>query len=317
VKVVFFGTAAFACPSLHRLGRHSAFQVVGVVTQPDRPSGRSGKPAPPPVKLAAMELHCKVFQPDSLESPSLIAQLQYLRPDFFVVAAYGKILRKQTLDLARHGSYNIHASLLPRYRGAAPIQRAIMDGCDETGVTIMRMDEGIDTGDIVLQQSTHIRETDNFESLHDRLAELGGILVVEALSLIATEKAQFRPQDNSTATLAAKLTREDELIQWESSKRHVWNQIRALYPGSGAYCYVKTDKGMKLVKLLTAEMERFVHGAPGEIIRIDKEGIHVAATRGAVIVKDLQLEGKKKMSAAEFLRGCPLKVGDRFLSTDH
>lgn len=315
MNVVFFGTSAFACPSLHRLGRHSSFEVVGVVTQPDRPKGRAGKPSPPPMKLAAMDLHCKVFQPETLEAETIIAQIKYLCPDFIVVAAYGKILGRAILELPKHGCFNVHASLLPKYRGAAPIQRAIMDGCEETGVTIMKMDEEVDTGQIVLQQSTHIRDTDNIQSLHDRLAELGGILISEALTLVADGRARLRPQNESEASHAAKITREDELIQWDSTKRQVWNQVRALYPGSGAYCYVTTDKGPKQVKFLVAGMERFVEGKPGEIIKIDKEGIHIAAVRGAVIVKELQMEGKKRMSVAEFLRGCPLKVGDFFRST--
>ncbi|MDD2710752.1 MAG: methionyl-tRNA formyltransferase [Verrucomicrobiae bacterium] len=315
MKVVYFGTSSFACPSLYRLVRHPSFEVTGVVTQPDRPRGRAGKLTPPPVKQAALDLHCKVFQPETLSNSAFISQLKYLRPDFIVVAAYGKILPKNILELPPKGCFNIHGSLLPQYRGAAPIQRAIMDGGDETGVTIMRMDEKLDTGDILLRQSTHIRGTDNYQTLHDRLAELGGILLAEALTLVTENRAVFSKQNPSEATYAAKITREDELIRWDASKRQVWNQIRALYPGPGAYCYVETDKGPKLVKLLTAEFERFVKGKPGEIVAINKEGIHVAANRGAVVIKELQLEGKKKMSAGDFLRGCPLETGQHFLST--
>ncbi|MBI4024295.1 MAG: methionyl-tRNA formyltransferase [Verrucomicrobia bacterium] len=314
MKIVFFGTADFACPTLRRLARHPSFEVVGVVTQPDRPKGRAGKLTPPPVKLLALDLHCKVFQPESLKSPTILSQLKYMRPDFSVVVAFGKILQRDALDLPRHGSFNVHASLLPKYRGPAPIQRAIMDGCEETGVTIMKMDEGLDTGDIVLQQSTHIRDTDNYETLHNRLSEMGAELIGEALLLAADGRARFIPQENKEASYAQKITRDDELIFWETSKRRVWNQIRALYPGPGAYCHIQLEKGPRMVKLLEADFERFVSGEAGEIIKIDKEGIHVASPKGAVIVKELQLEGKKKMSAAEFLRGYPLKVGQRFVS---
>jgi len=314
VKIVFFATSEFACPSLEKLARHSPFEVVGVVTQPDRPKGRSGKPMSSPIKLLALDLHCRVFQPESLKSPSFLSQLKYMRPDFSVVASYGKILPREVLDLPIHWNFNIHASLLPKYRGAAPIQRAIMDGCDETGVTIMRMDEGLDTGDIVLQQSTHIRDTDNFQTLHDRLAELGAELITQALGLVAARSARFIPQDNKEASYAQKITRDDELIFWDGSKRHIWNQIRALHPGPGAYCYLQLEKSARLVKLLVADYERFVNGEAGKIIRIDKQGIHVASSKGAVVVKELQLEGKKKMSAAEFLRGCPLNVGQCFIS---
>lgn len=314
MKIVYYGTSDFAGPALRRLARHPSFQVVGVVTQPDRPRGRSGKPTPPPLKLVALDLHCKVFQPESLKSPTFLAQLKYARPDFQVVASYGKMLHRELLDLPRLGSFNIHASLLPKYRGAAPIQRAIMDGCDETGVTIMKMDEGLDTGDIVLQQSTHIRDTDNAQTLHDRLAELGAELTGDALLLVANNQAKFTPQDNKEASYAQKITRDDELILWDTSKRRVWNQVRALYPGPGAYSHLTLDKGTKIVKVLTADFERFVSGQPGEIIKIDKQGIHVASPKGALIIQELQLEGKKKMSAAEFVRGHPVKVGQRFTS---
>lgn len=314
MKVVFFGTSDFACPALKKLARHPAFEVVGVVTQPDRARGRSSKLVPPPLKICAMDLHCKVYQPESLKSPAFLEQLRYLKPDFNVVVAYGRILHKEVLDMPRFGSFNIHGSLLPKYRGAAPIHRAIMDACDETGVTIMRMDEGLDTGDIILQQSTHIRETDNIETLHDRMAALGAELTPQALILVSVEKARFIPQDNKLATYAEKITREDELIYWNTSKRHVWNQIRALSPGPGAYSFLETDKGPKMIKLLVADMERFVHGEPGEIIKIDKQGLHIASPKGAVVVKELQPEGKKKMNVDEFLRGHPLKVGQRFVT---
>jgi methionyl-tRNA formyltransferase len=314
VKVVFFGTSDFACPALTKLARHPAFQVVGVVTQPDRPKGRQGKLTPPPVKIAALDLHCKVLQPETLKSPSLTSQLKYMKPDFHVVAAYGKIFQRELLDLPTMGSFNIHASLLPKYRGAAPIQRSILDGCDETGITIMKMDEGLDTGDIVLQQSTHIRDTDNVQSLHDRLAELGADLICQSLVMISLGKARFIPQDTKEASYAQKITRDDELIIWETSKRQVWNQIRSLYPGPGAFTYLPTDKGPKTVKLLIADYERFLSGEPGEIVKIDKNGIHIATAKGAILVKELQMEGKKKMSAEEFLNGTPLKAGQKFIS---
>jgi methionyl-tRNA formyltransferase len=313
VKIVFFGTADFACPALRRLAQTYPFEVVGVVTQPDRPKGRGGKMAATPVKLAALDLHCKVFQPDSLKSPPFLAQLKYMKPDFIVVAAYGKILHREILDAPDMGCFNIHASLLPKYRGAAPIQRAIMDGCDETGITIMRMDEGLDTGDMVLQRSTHIRETDNVQTLHDRLAEIGAELTIEALNLASEGKAKFIPQENKDASYAQKITREDELILWDTSKRHIWNQIRALYPGPGAYSYLMIDKTPKMVKLLVADFERFTKGEPGKIIQIDKRGIHVASDKGALVIKELQLEGKKKTTAEEFLNGYPLRVGQKFL----
>lgn len=314
MKIIFFGTADFACPALQKLAQHPDFEVVGVVTQPDRPKGRLGKITPSPVKMLALDLHCKVFQPESLRSPTFLSQLKYMRSDFNVAAAYGKILQREILDLPLYGSFNIHGSLLPKYRGAAPIQRAIMDGCDETGITIMKMDEGLDTGDIVFQQSTHIRDTDNVQTLHDRLAQLGAELVGEALIGVASKKVRFVPQDNKAASYAQKIMRDDELIFWDTSKRHIWNQIRALYPGPGAYCYVRIGKNVKMVKLLEAGFERFVTGEPGEILKIDKDGIHVASPKGAVVVKGLQIEGKKQMSASEFLRGYPLKVGERFFS---
>lgn len=314
MKVVFFGSADFACPSLRALAEHPSFDIVGVVTQPDRPRGRSGKLAPTPIKILALDFHCKVLQPTSLQSPPFLSQLRYLRPEVNVVVAYGKILPRAALDTPRLGSLNVHGSLLPKYRGAAPIQRAIMEGCPETGVTIMRMDEGLDTGDILLQQSTHIRDSDTVATLHDRLAAMGASLVVDALRLLAQEKADFRPQPEGEATHAPKITRDDEWVEWETSKRRVWNHIRALTPGPGACSWLVTEKGPKMVKLLVADFERFVEGKPGEIIKIDVDGIHVAAPRGAVVIKELQAEGKRRMTSADFLRGCPLKVGQRLMS---
>jgi methionyl-tRNA formyltransferase len=201
-----------------------------------------------------------------------------------------------------------------------------MDGCDETGITIMKMNEGLDTGDIVLQQSTHIRDTDNFQILHDRLAQLGAQdlgnteppLIIKALEQIASGKVKFIPQDNRDASYAQKITREDELIFWDRTKRQIWNQIRALYPGPGAYCYLPFEKGVKMIKILTADFEGFMNRStvndPGKIIKMDAQGIHVGTSKGTLIVKELQLEGKKKMPADEFLRGYPLKVGVSFLS---
>jgi methionyl-tRNA formyltransferase len=316
VKIVYFGTSAFACPALQRLATHPDFEVVGVVTQPDRPAGRTGRLTPPPVKLAALDLHCKVFQPESLKSNTFVSQLKYMRPDFSVVASYGKILHKEVLDLPQYGSFNIHASLLPKYRGAAPIQRAIMDGCDETGVTIMKMDEGLDTGEIVLQQSTHIRETDNVQVLHDRLGEIGADLIVESLPKIAASELNFTPQNEAESSYAKKITREDERIVWDNTKRQIWNQIRALHPGPGAYTFLETDGGAsRSLKILTADYERNSVGTPGEVIRIDKQGIHIATSKGSIIAKVVQPEGKKKMTVEEFLNGNPLQVGQRFLSS--
>ncbi len=314
MRVVFFGTASFACPALRALARHEAFQVVGAVTQPDRPRGRQQKLAPSPVKETAIAIHTKVFQPEKLRTPAFISQMKFLKPDFIVVAAYGKILGPELLEMPKHGCFNIHASLLPKYRGAAPIHRAIMDGERETGVTIMKMDAALDTGDIVLQESTHIRPTDNIETLHDRLAQLGAQLLPVALIQVRQNKAGFIAQDNSKATYAEKVTRDDERIIWDTSKRHIWNQIRALYPGSGAYTYVRVKDQDKVLKVLSADFERFVSDQPGRIVKIDSEGIHVAAKTGAVVLQQIQLEGKKRMPASEFLKGVPLKKGD-FLYT--
>jgi len=315
MRVVFFGTASFACPALRTLARHQAFTVVGVVTQPDRPKGRHHKLVPSPVKELAMEHHVNVFQPEKLRTPAFLAQMKYLKPNFIVVAAYGKILGAELLQMPKYGCFNIHASVLPKYRGAAPIHRAIMDGERETGVTIMKMDAALDTGDIVLQESTHIRPTDNIQTLHDRLAALGAQLLPVALIQVSQNKACFTPQNNALATYAEKMTRDDERVVWETSKRHIWNQIRALYPGPGAYSHLKLKDGYKVVKILVADFERFVADKPGKILKIDSKGIHVAANTGAIIIKELQLEGKKKMSASQFLNGIPLKAGDFFYTS--
>lgn len=310
MRVVFFGTSDFACPALRTLARHEAFKVVGAVTQPDRPRGRQQKLTPSPIKETAIEIHTKVFQPEKLRTPAFISQMKFLRPDFIVVAAYGKILGPELLEMPKYGCFNIHASLLPKYRGAAPIHRAIMDGERETGVTIMKMDAALDTGDIVMQESTHIRPTDNIETLHDRLAELGAQLMPVVLIQVRQNKAKFTPQDNAKASYAEKISRDDERILWETSKRHIWNQIRALHPGPGAYTYMRVRDQDKVLKVLSADFERFVTDKPGKIVKIDKEGIHVAALTGAVVLKEVQLEGKKRMPVSEFVKGGSLKQGD-------
>lgn len=310
MRLVFCGTPAFALPSLKALlaSRH---EVLGVVTQPDRPKGRHRRLTPPPVKELAHSAGLTVWQPESLQDREFVSLLQGLRLDALVVVAYGKILPAPVLDLPRRGCINLHASLLPRYRGAAPIHWAIINGERETGVTTMFMAPRLDAGDIILQRAVAIAPRETAGQLHDRLADLGAGLLVETLDLIEKGKAPRRPQEEALATYAPPLKPEDEKIDWQWPAEAVFNRVRGLNPWPGAYA---VWQGRRL-KIWWAEPGTRPAGkfAPGEVLGCGTEGIEVACGDGqAVVIKELQPEGKGVMSAAAFLRGYCLKPGDKF-----
>ncbi len=308
MRVVFIGTADFGVPALDWLTTASGHQVVAVITQPDRPAGRDLLPRPSPIKAAALRLQLPIFQPEKIKSPEAIDQLQALQADLFIVAAYGQILPKSVLEMPTVACLNLHASLLPKHRGASPIQTAILSGDRESGVTVMWMDVGLDTGDILLTKSLRIARRETGGSLHDRLAAIAVEAMRETLPLLLDHPPRT-PQDNSLATYAAKLSKADGQVQWHLPQRQIERSIRALYPWPGAYTWIRIGDRPRLLKLFTSAISRHTKGAPGQIMRADDRGLLVACGEGGLLLRDLQLEGKRRMRAAEFIRGTPLSLG--------
>jgi methionyl-tRNA formyltransferase len=306
------GTAELACPSLEALAREQDFSVVSVVTQPDKPKGRDLKLQPPPVKLAALKANLPVLQPIKARDVRFVSDLAKLEPDLIVVAAYGQILPQAILDLPRHGSLNVHTSLLPKYRGAAPIQWAILNDDPETGVTIMKMDAGLDTGPILTQQRTRIEPTDNAATLHDRLAQIGAELLVSTIRDHIAGKITPQPQPAEGAVYARKLTKEDGELDWSQPARVLWNRVRALTPWPGAFTHLR-GQPPALLKVWQAEVKP-VSGSPGEILRADKAAIVVGCGKDSLVLLEVQREGGRRMSAADFLAGHALKPGDKLIA---
>ena len=306
MRLVFMGTPAFAVPSIQAL-LANGFHIVLVITQPDRPKGRGGRTALPPVKEFAASHGIPVLQPERLKKQTFLDRLRTAAPDAIIVAAYGKILPLEILTLPRLGCINVHASLLPKYRGAAPIQRALMNGERETGVTIMLMDEGMDAGDILLQRPVPILNDDNFGSLSERLSRLGAELLIETLRRLEGNRLKPLPQDHSQASYAPPLTPSDEIISWHLPAGAIRNKVRALDPLPGA----RTLLSGKILKIWRVSVRTGdFPGEPGEILEISDEGIIVRAGEGAVAVHELQLAGGRRLQAAAFLRGHPLRGGN-------
>jgi len=306
VRVVFFGTPEFAVPSLEAL-LGEGFDVVAVVTRPDKPQGRSrSETVPPPVKAAAEAEDVPLLQPDRPTRPEFLARLRALAPDVGVVVAYGHILMPELLTLPRHGIINVHPSLLPDLRGAAPIEWAILNGLPQTGVTIMQMEAGLDSGPILLQIPHDIDADITGGELSEHLSEMGAQALVEALALLETNQLTPRPQDHARATYAPKVTRETRRIRWSDPAERIVRVIRAFDPTPGAW----TELEGREVKLFGA---RFVEGggAPGEI-RTTDDGLQVATGRGVIAIDDIQPSGKSRMAAADWVRGRGAQVGQRF-----
>jgi methionyl-tRNA formyltransferase len=296
MRIVFIGTGEIGVPTLRAL-LNSEHQVVAVVTQPDKPVGREQRIEAPPIKKEIAANRIPILQPARIKDPQATEEIRDFAPDVIVVIAYGQILRRDVLEIPRLACLNLHASLLPRWRGAAPIQAAIAAGDCETGITVMYMDEGLDTGDILLQRSFEILPNDTGGSLHDRLAQTAPEALLESLRLVAAGKAPRIAQDNSRATYAPKLKREHGLIDWSESAEAIERKIRAYNPWPGAF--MKVD-GHNL-KVFSASVVD-LNGQPGKVLRSDKDLI-VAAGKGALSLAEVQLEGKRRMTAAEFLRG--------------
>jgi methionyl-tRNA formyltransferase len=301
MRIAFMGTAELVVPCLEAVVKIPGHEVVAVVTQPDRPKGRDLKPALPPVKIAAERLGLPIQQPLRIREPDAVDSLRATRPDLVIVVAYGQILPKSVLEIPRLGCGNVHTSLLPRWRGAAPIQYAILHGDCETGVTTMYMDEHMDTGDIILQRTELIHADDTSATLHDRLAKLGAGLLVETIALIAEGKAPRAKQDGTRATYAKKIAKEDGRIDWTKSAIEIERQIRAFNPWPSAY----TQLGDVLLKVWKAKTIENVSGNPGEVMA----DFVVVTGHGGLRILELQSANSKRMAVDAFLRGHPVKSG--------
>ncbi len=298
-KIVFMGTPEFAIPSLEILIKNG-YPIIGVVTQPDRPKGRGRKYVPPPVKLTAEKHNLPVFQPDRVRDKEFLATFRELAPDMVVLVAFGQILPGEIIDFPGMGCVNVHPSLLPKYRGAAPINWALIRGEEITGITTILMDEGMDTGDILLKKETPIKPDETFDRLHDRLSKMGSELLLKTVKGIIEGTIIRTPQDSSLATYAPRLGKEDSIISWEASTRDILNLIRGLYPSPCAHTHIKEKK----LKIFSATGEECRVPEPaGRIVGETEKGLQVAAQDGYIYLQEIQLENKRRMSIFDFLRG--------------
>jgi len=309
LRIAFMGTAPFAVPSLRALVG-GPDEVVGVFAPPDRPAGRGRQPRASAVKLAAVDLGLPVHQPDRVSRGEGLQQLRDLRPDLLVVAAFGEILSEEALAVPRLGAINLHASLLPRYRGAAPIQRAIMSGERVTGVTVQWMAPEMDAGDVILQRETEIGEDEDFGALHDRLADLAAAAAAEAANLIPWGEAPRVPQDHSHATFAPPITPQDLIIDWARPAEELARLVRALSPLPGA----RTTRDGGMLKVLSARASKNASpggGIAGQVMEFSNDGFVLMTGDGCLLVLRVQPAGRKAMSAADYLKGYRLQRGNR------
>ena len=308
MKILFMGTPDFALFSLKELCE-SGKNVIGVITQPDKPKGRGYVLTPPPVKVYANEKNIPVYQPQTLKGEDFAALLKELDPDLIAVVAYGKILPKNVLDYPKYGCINVHGSLLPKYRGAAPMQRAIIDGCEKTGITTMYMAEGLDTGDMLLSEECDISANDNFEDIHDRLGALGAKLLIKTVDGLENGTLTRIPQDDSLSTYAEKITKAECLIDFSLPANTVHNKIRGLSPIPLSFTHTKDGKLLKIKKSEVRDTA-VSHENFGEVLSLEGGRITVACGTGSIDLITVLPEGKGMMSAADFIRGRKIDVGD-------
>lgn len=309
MNLVFMGTPQFAVPTLQALAA-SSHKVIAVVTQPDKPKGRGKAAAFSPVKEAALEAGIPVFQPARVRDQEFLGQLACWKPDAVIVAAFGQILPREVLELPKYGCINVHASLLPKYRGAAPIQYAVINGEKKSGVTAMFMDEGIDTGDMLKKAEVLLSEKETGDSLHDKLGALGGDLILSVLKELEEGTAVRTPQNDEASCYAKMLTKEMGCIDFSMSAQEIERLIRGLNSWPSAYTSINNGKTLKIWD--ADVLDREYNGAFGEIVELTKEELLVKTGKGTLSLKEVQLEGKKRMEISAFLRGYPLKKGMRF-----
>ena len=315
MRIVYLGSGEIGLPTLQALlaarvaGKH---ELLAVVTQPDRPSGRGQAVRPGPIKALALAAGVPVLQPERLRRPEAVEALRALGADVFVVFAYGQILSPAVLALPAVACLNLHASLLPRHRGAAPIHAAVLAGDQESGLAVMYMAEGLDTGDVLLERRVKLHRRETAGSLHDRLAELAPDALFEALDLLAAGRAPRVPQDNALATYAPKLERQSGLIDWTAPARTIERLVCGMNPWPGAFTWLPgTDGGPpRMLKVFKAfAFSRPTRAKPGEVVKTTSFGPLVATGRGRIVLAEVQMEGKRRMRAADFLRGHPLAAG--------
>ncbi len=304
MKVIFFGTSSFAAGTLEFLVQHK-IDIQAIVTRLDKPKGRNLEVSHTPVKKIALEIcpQIPLLQPPKASTPEFAQLLQSFSADLFVVVAYGEIVKQNILDIPKNGCINIHASLLPKYRGAAPVQRCLMDGAAETGVSIIKMTPEMDAGDILAIQSIPISPDMTLGELEPQLCSLGCELVLKVICEIKAGNSHKQPQDHAAATIAPKMKAEEEVINWSKSAQDLHNQVRALSPFPGAWCKVLLGSQEKRLKIKRSIVEPGFQGKPGTVLRFSREGCIVASGSGALRLLEVQLEGKKAMSIENFIKG--------------
>ncbi|MCT4544235.1 MAG: methionyl-tRNA formyltransferase [Vallitalea sp.] len=306
MKVVFMGTPDFSVPTLQEL-IDSEHEVVAVVTKPDKPKGRGNKVLFTPVKEVAINNNINVYQPQKLSEEDFVANMEEINPDVIVVIAFGKILPKRILDLPKYGCINVHASLLPKYRGAGPIQWSLINGESETGITTMFMDVGLDTGDMLLKETVKIEDTDTGGSLHDKLSVVGAKLLIKTLKEVQNNNIVREKQDSEKSTYAPMLEKSMGNIDWDKEAREIELLVRGLNPWPSAYTYLQN----KILKIWSATViEDKYKGNSGEIVDILKDGFVIKCKNNSLLLKEVQLQGKKRMTADAFLRGHNLEIGE-------
>lgn len=305
MKVVFMGTPDFAVPCLEKLFEAN-YEIPLVITQPDKPKGRGKSIAFPPVKEKAIELDLKVCQPQNVNSPEMVSILQDINPDVIAVVAFGQILKEDVLNLPRYGCINVHASLLPQYRGAAPINWVIINGENKTGITTMKMDRGLDTGDMLVKKEIPIEDKDNAGDLHDKLMALGAEVLLDTLKAIKNDEITPTPQNNSLSSYAPIMSKELGRINWNLTAEEIKNLVRGTFPWPGAY-FIYGDYHVKVLEVEACEA--FKEGKPGEVVKVDNKGIYINTKSGCLVIKKLQFPGKKKMYIEDFLRGNNFDIG--------
>lgn len=309
MKIIFMGTPEFALDGLERLVA-GGFELAAIITRPDRPAGRGRRPAPPPIKIRGQELGLRILQPSDPGGAEIRDVVREIAPELFVVSAYGRFIPNSLLGLAARGGINLHPSLLPRYRGAAPIQWALINGELETGVSVISVVKEMDAGDIWAQKSVKIAPEDNAETLSRKLAREGGILLAEVVSKMEQGEISPRPQDEDQVTFAPLLTKENGRIDWTAPAEMIANRVRGLYIWPGTFTTLPASSGHRTLKILSAQSTESIGERPGEILQAAEGELLIAAGEGALRIHQLQLEGKRPLPTEKFLRGCQLQAGE-------
>ena len=307
MKTIFMGTPEFAIPSLKVVSQNTDLKLI--FTKEDKRNARGNKIIYSPVKQFGLDNDIEVIQPKRMKDEEVIAKIKEINPDLIIVVAYGKILPKEIIDIPKYGIINVHSSLLPKYRGASPIHSAILNGDKESGVSIMYIEEGLDSGDVILKETCEITEDDTLGTLHDRLKELGAIGLEKALKLIEAEEVKAEKQDDSKATFVRPITKEQAKIDWNSTKEVIFNQIRGLNPFPGAYTHNEKNENIKIYK--SEKLEKEYDGENGTVVEMTKKGPVVKVANGALRLLEIKFEGKKLQSGADVVNGRKMAVGEK------